>query len=343
LTRRGLHSQDAAMFLNPEIAGLSIAAFLFAALVVDAVFGEFGPLFRVIPHPVAIVGGLIGWFDRCLNCEQRSDSARRARGAVVVLLMVVFAAAVGWGLTDVAHMFPHGWVVELTAVVLLVAQRSLFDHVRSVARALDCDGLEAGRVAVARIVGRDPKNLDAHGVARASIESLAENFADGVVAPVFWYLLLGLPGLLVYKTVNTMDSMIGYRTPRHAAFGMVAARLDDVLNYVPARIAAVMIVVASLFVPRGRPVSALRVMARDGGKHRSPNAGWPEAAMAGGIGVALAGPRSYDGAVEDEPWVGGEFSARAGSGDIRRALYLFVVACLFEAAIVALLATALLR
>jgi adenosylcobinamide-phosphate synthase len=343
LTRRGLHSQDAAMFLNPEIAGLSIAAFLFAALVVDAVFGEFGPLFRVIRHPVAIVGGLIGWFDRCLNCEQRSDSARRARGAVVVLLMVVFAAAVGWGLTDVAHMFPHGWVVELTAVVLLVAQRSLFDHVRSVARALDRDGLEAGRVAVARIVGRDPKNLDAHGVARASIESLAENFADGVVAPVFWYLLLGLPGLLVYKTVNTMDSMIGYRTPRHAAFGMVAARLDDVLNYVPARIAAVMIVVASLFVPRGRPVSALRVMARDGGKHRSPNAGWPEAAMAGGIGVALAGPRSYDGAVEDEPWIGGEFSARAGIGDIRRALYLFVVACLFEAAIVALLASALLR
>jgi adenosylcobinamide-phosphate synthase len=180
-------------------------------------------------------------------------------------------------------------------------------------------------------------------VARASIESLAENFADGVVAPVFWYLLLGLPGLLVYKTVNTMDSMIGYRTPRHGAFGMVAARLDDVLNYVPARIAAVMIVVASLFVPRGRPMSALRVMARDGGKHRSPNAGWPEAAMAGGIGVALAGPRSYDGAVEDEPWVGGEFSAQIGSADIRRALYLFVVACLFEAVIVALLATMLLR
>ncbi len=331
------------MFLNPEIAGLSIAAILFAALVIDAVFGEFGPLFRVIPHPVALIGGLVGWLDRRLNRERRSAAARRARGAFVVVLMVGLAAAIGWGLSDVARMFSHGWVLELTAVTLLVAQRSLFDHVRNVARALDRDGLAAARVAVARIVGRDPKGLDTHGVARASIESLAENFADGVVAPVFWYLLLGLPGLLVYKTVNTMDSMIGYRTPRHAAFGMVAARLDDVLNYVPARIAAVMIVVASLFVPRGRPVSALRVMARDGGKHRSPNAGWPEAAMAGGIGVALAGPRSYGGAVEDEPWVGGEFSAQVGSGDIRRALYLFVVACLFEAAIVALLATALLR
>jgi len=330
------------MLLNPEIAGLSIAAILFAALAIDAVFGEFGPLFRMLPHPVAIIGALVGWFDRRLNREQRSDSARRARGAVVAALMVGLAAAIGWGLADVARALPYGWAVELAAVSLLIAQRSLFDHVRNVARALDRDGLEAGRRAVARIVGRDPKTLDAHGVARAAIESLAENFADGVVAPVFWYLLLGLPGLLVYKTVNTMDSMIGYRTPRHGAFGMVAARLDDVLNYVPARIAAVMITVASLFVPRGRPISALRVMARDGGKHRSPNAGWPEAAMAGGLGIALAGPRSYAGAVEDEPWVGGEFGAQIGSGDIRRALYLFAVACLFEAAIVALLATALL-
>ena len=331
------------MFLNPEIVGLSPAAILFAALIVDAVFGEFGPLFRVIPHPVAVIGGLVGWLDRRLNRERRSPAARRARGAGVVVLMVGLAAVIGWYLTVVAQMFPYGWALELAVVTLLIAQRSLFDHVRSVARALDRGGLAAARAAVARIVGRDPETLDAHGVARASIESLAENFADGVVAPVFWYLLLGLPGLLVYKTVNTMDSMIGYRTPRHAAFGMVAARLDDVLNYVPARIAAVMIVIASAFVPRGRPVSALRVMARDRGKHRSPNAGWPEAAMAGGIGAALAGPRSYDGAVEDEPWIGGEFSAQIGSGDIRRALYLFVVACLFEAAVVAVLATILLR
>jgi adenosylcobinamide-phosphate synthase len=331
------------MFLNPEIVGLSPAAILFAALIIDAVFGEFGPLFRVMPHPVAVIGGLVGWFDRRLNRERRSPAERRMRGAAVVVLMVVIAAVVGWYLTEFGRMFPYGWAVELAMVTLLIAQRSLFDHVRSVARALDRDGLEAARVAVARIVGRDPNSLDAHGVARSSIESLAENFADGVVAPVFWYLLLGLPGLLVYKTVNTMDSMIGYRTPRHAAFGMVAARLDDVLNFVPARIAAAMIVVASLFVPRGRPVSAFRVMVRDGGKHRSPNAGWPEAAMAGGIGVALAGPRSYEGAVEDQPWVGGEHSAQSGSGDIRRALYLFVVACLLEAAIVALLATMLLR
>ena len=257
--------------------------------------------------------------------------------------MVGLAVAAGWGLTEAALTLPYGWAIELVAVTLLMAQRSLFDHVRAVARALDRYGLDAARAAVARIVGRDPKSLDDHGVARAAIESLAESFADGVVAPVFWYLLFGLPGLLAYKTVNTMDSMIGYRTPRHAAFGFAAARLDDAMNYLPARIAAVMIVFASLFVPRGNPLAALRVLARDGAKHRSPNAGWPEAAMAGGIGVALAGPRSYGGTLADEPWVGGEFSARAGAGDIRRALYLFVVACLFQAAIVALLATALVR
>ena len=331
------------MLLDPEIAGLSIAAVLFAALVFDGVFGEFGALFRYIPHPVAMLGALIGWFDQRLNHEWRGESARRLRGALVVAAMIALAVTVGWGLSEVARSYLYGWAVELAALTLLIAQRSLFDHVRNVARALDRDGRAGGCAAVAHIVGRDPKNLDVYGVARAAIESLAENFADGVVAPVFWYLLFGLPGLLVYKTVNTMDSMIGYRTARHAAFGMVAARLDDVLNYVPARIAAVMIVLASAFVPRGRPLSALRVLARDGCKHRSPNAGWPEAAMAGGIGVALAGPRAYDGRVENEPWVGGEFGARAGSGDIRRALHLFVVACLFEAIIVALLATLLVR
>lgn len=327
------------MFLTAEIAGLQPAAILFAALVIDAVFGEFGPLFRTIPHPVAVVGGLVGWLERRLNRLQRGVRTRVVRGLVVVLLMLVLSAAAGWYLAALARSVPYGWAIELAAATLLVAQRSLFDHVLAVARALSRGGLADGRIAVARIVGRDPGALDEHAVARASVESLAENLADGVVAPVFWYLLFGLPGLFVYKTVNTMDSMIGYRTERYAAFGMCAARLDDVLNYVPARIAALLIVAASLFVPRGKPVAALRVALRDGSKHRSPNAGWPEAAMAGGLGVALAGPRTYDGRTEDEAWLGGEFSAQIGVADIRRALYLFAVACLLDAVIVALVAS----
>jgi len=327
------------MLWSPETAGLAPPAILFLALLLDALVGEFGPLFRILPHPVALMGGLIGWFDRRLNREQRSARTRVFRGSMVTLLMVGLAAVSGWFVLEVARRVPQGWIIEVIAVSLLIAQRSLFDHVRAVARGLDKHGLAGGRAAVAMIVGRDPETLDDHGVSRAAIESLAESFSDGVVAPVFWYLLFGLPGLLVYKAVNTMDSMIGYRTPRHDAFGRTAARLDDVMNYVPARIAAALIVLASVFVPRGRPASAFRVMARDGGQHRSPNAGWPEAAMAGALGVTLSGPRSYQGKMTAQPWVGGEFSAQIGTGEIRRGLYLFVVACLLEAVIVALLAS----
>lgn len=327
------------MLWSPETAGVALPIILFLALLLDAIVGEFGPLFRVLPHPVALAGGLIGWFDRRLNRETRTARMRVIRGFVVAVLMVGLAAVAGWLLLEFARRVPQGWIIEVVAVTLLIAQRSLFDHVLAVARGLDKHGLSGGRTAVAMIVGRDPETLDKHGVSRASIESLAESFADGVVAPVFWFLLFGLPGLLVYKTVNTMDSMIGYRTPRHEAFGRTAARLDDVMNYVPARIAAVLIVLASVFVPRGRPGSSFRVMARDGRQHRSPNAGWPEAAMAGALGVALSGPRSYQGKMTDQPWVGGEFSAQIGTNEIRRGLYLFVVACLLEAVIVALLAS----
>ncbi len=261
------------------------------------------------------------------------------RGAFVVLILAGVMAALGWWLALISRTVPFGWIIELLLVVLLLAQRSLFDHVRAVGRALASDGLAGGRAAVAQIVGRDPEQLDEHGVARAAIESLAESFADGVVAPAFWYLLLGLPGLLVYKTVNTMDSMIGYRTERHAAFGMAAARLDDALNYIPARLAGAFIVAAAMFVPKGLSSQALSVMLRDGGKHRSPNAGRPEAAMAGALSIALSGPRRYDGKVVDEPWLGEEFTARIGPLEIRRALYLFVVACLVNAVVVAAIIT----
>ena len=320
-------------------SGLLPPLVLLAALLIDAIVGEFGPLFRVLPHPVAIIGALTAWLDRRLNRERRAAATRALRGAVVLVVLAAAMAALGWVLAGVSRAIPFGWIIELLLVVILLAQRSLFDHVRAVGRALERDGLAGGRAAVAHIVGRDPAQLDEHGVGGAAIESLAEGFADGVVAPAFWYLLLGLPGLLVYKTINTMDSMIGYRTERHAAFGMATAKIDDALNYIPARLAGAFIVAAAMFTPKGLSSQALKVMLRDGGKHRSPNAGRPEAAMAGALAVALSGPRQYDGKVVDEPWLGEEFSARIGAPEIRRALYLFVVACLVHAVTIAAIVT----
>jgi len=214
-------------------------------------------------------------------------------------------------------------------ITLLVAQRSLFDHVAAVARALHRGGLAGGREAVRHIVGRDPMSLDMHGVARAAIESLAENFSDGVVAPVFWFLLFGLPGLFAYKMANTLDSMIGHRTPRYRSFGWAAARLDDVLNTVPAPLSGFLLVTAAVFTKRGRPGHALSIMLRDGRKHHSPNAGWPESAMAGALDLALAGPRRYPEGLVADPWLG-DGSARAATSDVTRALQLYRLACLIE-------------
>ncbi|MCP5366258.1 MAG: cobalamin biosynthesis protein CobD [Hyphomicrobiales bacterium] len=316
-----------------DIHGFDPLVLLLMALLAEAYLGDMGLLFRFVKHPVAVIGGWIDVLDRKLNRENRGQMDRAVRGAIAVTVVVVPCAAIGWAIAWLSLNHTFGWMLELFVVITLMAQRGLYDHVRAVAVGLS-NSLEDGRQAVAHIVGRDPQHLDTHGVARAAIESCAENFGDGVVGPVFWYLLFGLPGLLVYKAVNTLDSMIGHRTPRHRAFGLVAARLDDVLNLVPARLAGLYLALAALFVPTARPGRAVAVMLRDAGKHRSVNAGWPEGAMAGALDLALAGPRRYAQGVVKDAWIG-DGSARAGVTDIRRALYLYVVACLLNALVVA--------
>lgn len=309
-------------------------ALLLAALFLDAIIGEARPLFRYVPHPVAAIGRLVAFLERKLNRPQRSDTDRRVRGALTVLLVAGLVFAIGWGLAWSADRYTAAQFAELILLTFLIAQRSLCDHVRAVGVALRDEGLIAGRRAVAHIVGRDPHKLDRHAVARAAIESCAENFSDGVVAPAFWYVLFGLPGILVYKAVNTMDSMIGHLSPRYRAFGMVAARLDDAMNLIPARLAALLIALAAVFVPGGKPLAALAAAWRDAPRHRSPNAGWPEAAMAGALGLALAGPRHYaEGPVMDA-WMG-RGSPQATPEHIRRSLYVLAVACLLDALLVA--------
>ena len=303
---------------------------LIAGLVIDAMFGDMPAIFRHIPHPVVIAGRAIAFFDRKLNRESRSETSRRQRGIVTVVVLVGGATLFGMVIERICRGSLIGAAFETMLIAVLVAQRSLYEHVAAVAVALQTGGLRVGREAVRHIVGRDPASLDQHGVARAAIESLAENFSDGVVAPILWYLLLGLPGLFAYKMANTLDSMIGHRTPRYRSFGWAAARLDDVLNAIPALTSGLLLAAAAVFAKNGRPGHALATMLRDGRKHHSPNAGWPESAMAGALGLALAGPRRYPEGLVADPWLG-DGSARAGSADIIRALEVYRIACLVEA------------
>ncbi len=300
--------------------GVDLCAVLTLALLLDWLIGDPKALYRRVPHPVVLFGRLVGR----LEAELNRGEARRLRGLAAILLTAGLAASIGALLTRIFGALPFGWLIEVLAVATLIAQRDLYGHVAAVARALDRDGLYGGRLAVAHIVGRDPRSLDTAGVGRAAIESCAENFSDGVVAPVFWYLLLGLPGLLAYKAINTADSMIGHTAPRYRRFGWAAARIDDLVNLIPARIAGGLLALAAF--PWAEAGNAWRAMWRDARKHRSPNAGWQEAAMAGALGLALNGPRRYGGVVKDDPWMGDGRSA-VTSDDIRRALRLYAIAC----------------
>ena len=296
-------------------------ALLLLALAVDAVFGDPKWLYRVLPHPVAMIGKLIEAGERRLNRPDLGRTAGVLRGLVLVLAVAAASAGFGWALERLLVDWPRGWIAEALLASSLLAFRDLFDRVRAVRRGLQIS-LKVARAKVAHIVGRDPETLDQAGVARAATESLAENFSDGVVAPVFWFALFGLGGLAAYKAVNTLDSMIGHRNARYEAFGKAAARLDDALNWIPARLAGLLLVAAALILPTASAGRAWRTMRRDAPKHRSPNAGWLEAALAGALGFRLAGPREYpDGKVEDA-WMG-DGHAELDAAALRAALRLY--------------------
>ncbi len=308
-------------------------ALLLLALAVDAAFGDPKWLYRVLPHPVAMIGNLIEAGERRLNRPDLGRVAGVLRGLFLVFVVAAAAAGLGWVLERLLVVWPQGWIAEALLVSSLLAFRDLFDHVRAVRRGLKI-GLEVARAKVAHIVGRDPETLDEAGVARAATESLAENFSDGVVAPVFWFALFGLGGLAAYKAVNTLDSMIGHRNARFEAFGKAAARIDDALNWIPARLAGLLLVLAAAVLPQASAARAFRTMWRDAPKHRSPNAGWQEAAMAGALGFALAGPRHYPDGVVPDHWMG-DGRAELGPADLNAALRLYLVANALAAALLA--------
>jgi len=317
-------------------------AVLLLAMAVDLVAGDPAWLYRLVPHPVVMLGRAVDACERLMNRQSLPRGRRILLGGACTLIVAGGAAALGGALHGLLAGLPFGWLLEGVLASTLLAFRGLYDAVRAVARGLGARGLgeslAAGRAAVSRIVGRDPASLDAAGVARAAAESAAENFSDGFVAPVFWFLLLGLPGLLAYKAVNTLDSMIGHRNARFEAFGKVAARLDDMANFLPARLAGLLLVAAALPLPGASAAGAWRAMRRDAPRHRSPNAGWQEAALAGALGLALAGPRQYGGQLVEDHWMG-DGRRDLTAADLGRVLdlYLAAGALLFAAVIAALL------
>jgi adenosylcobinamide-phosphate synthase len=276
-------------------------------------------LLRTIGHPVTWMGRLIVALDRLFNHE---GPWRRGAGIVALSVLLGIVGLIAFAVQHELFRLRFGFLVTAIIASSLIAQRSLHRHVTNVAVALEKSGVEAGRIAVSHIVGRDTAILDEAGIARAAIESLAENFSDGIVAPVLWMAIAGLPGAALYKAINTADSMIGRRTPRYEAFGWAAARLDDLVNLPASRLSALLLVVAAMLRKDASAAAACRSVWRDASRHRSPNAGYPEAAMAGALGLALAGPRVYDGVrVEDATMGDGRRDANAA--DIRRALALF--------------------
>ena len=301
-------------------------AILIISFGIEAVLAYPAPVFRAIGHPVSWIGALIAALDSTLNRPNASFAVRRAAGVATVLLLVAGSLGVGFVLETLARTIPYlGFAVAIVVVAALLATGNLDQHVRAVAAAIRADGLTGGRRSIANIVGRDPETLDEAAICRAAIESLAENASDGVTAPALWFLAGGLPGMIAYKAINTADSMIGHMSEHHRAFGWAAARLDDLVNLPASRLTGLMFIAAAALVPGASASSAWRAYRRDARLHRSPNAGWPEAAMAGALGLRLAGPRSYAGVVVDDHWMG-DGRADATAQDIDRALMIYRVA-----------------
>ena len=308
------------LLLDPAIGGVALA--------LEACLGYPPVLFRKVGHPVTWLGVLLHRLDRQLNREADDVGRRRTAGVVALLVLMLVSAVVCVALqSSIMHHLPRAGAVVILGLLAspCLAQRSLDAHVRAVRDTLGNPGMDAGRAAVAMIVGRDTADLDEAGIARAAIESLAENFSDGIVAPSLFIALGGLPGGVLYKAINTADSMIGHRTPRYEAFGYAAAKLDDIVNWPAARLAGVWIVLAAALVRGASAAEAWRIMRRDAHGHPSPNAGWPEAAMAGALGTRLGGPRTYNGRIVADAAMGDGLPANAAT--IGRALTLYRLAC----------------
>lgn len=312
-----------ALFLQFTLHLSGTLATILVALLIDAIIGDPDWLWRRLPHPVVLFGKLVGGLERWLNKNADSPLLAGVKGTEALGILIAIAGLIGMGIDWLANQSLAGAAVQTIFVAILLAQQSLYVHVKRVAIALKSSNLEDGRKAVSMIVGRDPAQLDRSGISRASIESMSENLSDGVVAPAFWFIIAGMPGLLIYKAVNTADSMIGHRSEQYLYFGKAAARVDDLLNLIPARLTGLLLALAAPLT-KGRITKSLAGMIREAKWHRSPNAGWPEAATAHALNVALGGPRRYGNEQVDAPFFNEAGNKDASQRDIMRGLRLML-------------------
>jgi adenosylcobinamide-phosphate synthase len=319
------------------MADLTIFPILLLAIVTDAILGDPKTIYRHIPHPAEIMGRLINLLDKHLNHPVDDIKTQRKHGIFATIIILILAAIFGLGLVYLLSLIPFGWILEALVLSTMIASRSLYQHVLAVATAMKTLSIEDARLAAGEIVGRDTENLDHHGVARAAIESLSENFSDGVIAPIFWAALFGLPGALTYKMLNTADSMIGHKNDRYLHFGWAAARLDDLANFIPARLSALILYLTAFIWGRNEAKRSWLAIRHDAKKQTSINAGYPEAAMAGALNLKLSGPRNYDDKKLESQWIGSVnegSTANAVPEDISKGLTLYVNACMLSAAII---------
>ncbi len=324
----GVRATTRTRILNLTMDGMTAIgvqwALIAAAISIEIGQGYPPQLYAWIGHPVTWIGALISLADRTLNRPYFAPWQKRAMGMVTLLIIVSISSIPLFLLQHFIGSSIYAMILMALIGSFLVASRSLDEHIRDVATALEREGIPGGRRAVGRVVGRDTSVLDEAGISRAAIESLAENFSDGVIAPVFWGLVAGVPGMAGYKAINTLDSMIGHRDEKHLYFGWASARIDDLVNLPASRITGILLILSAFFVRGAAPHAALKAMLRDAPHHKSPNAGWPEAALAGALGFRLAGPRVYGGQIVVDGYMGNG-RAELNSMDIRRALQLYRV------------------
>ncbi|MBO6675114.1 MAG: cobalamin biosynthesis protein CobD [Rhizobiales bacterium] len=318
------------------------------AIMADAVFGEPSWLLKRMPHPVVLMGKFIGWLDRRMNHQHHTPFRQKRAGITALIRMIFVVAALAIGILALAWWINPilAFVVSVLGGAIFLAQRSLHDHVEAVRSPLAEGDLPAARQALSMIVGRTTENLDESGVARAALESLAENLSDGVIAPAFWMLIGGLPGIALYKAINTADSMIGYKTERHLHFGWASAKLDDLVNFLPARLSVGLIMLSAAITSLAGQKGAFAwpdwaVIRRDAPTHASPNAGWPEASYASALGIALGGPRTYPSGTVEAPYINDAGRKNLDAGDIRKGLSLLRATCAATLLVVVLIAAAI--